>query len=239
LSVCPNSAITVKVIRNTSGAEIHATRASFIHIIANRLKNTRSTVISQSLTRCSRSSLILSELSSIVVIFRSFGIFPRLCISSSLATHSSIRLTIDQPLFFTIQRVTALEGSVSFQSVHLYDNLDRVVLFLGASIIFATSLRYIIQLFHVFEITKFFRDCISKNLSSRVTVCLYLPTLKSQIGIVKLSQAIAELTAPAVKLSSSNFFGSYSTLNSTWSQPDNLASDTNGFFSSSSLIFLA
>jgi len=63
LSVCPNNAITVKVIKNTSGADIHATSASFIQMIAKRLKNTKNTVISQSLTRCSRSSFILSELS--------------------------------------------------------------------------------------------------------------------------------------------------------------------------------
>gem|GEM_PF-1898985 len=239
LSVCQKNDIVVNVIRKTNGADNQATIASFIPIIANKLRNTRIIVIIQSLTRCSRSNLILSELSRIVVILRSFGSFQIFCISSSFISHWLIRSTIDQPCFLTTQIVTALDGSVIFQSTHLYESLDKVVLSAGASNTFAISFKYIIQLFQVFDITRFFNVSISKYLSSTVTVCLYLSTQRSQIGIVKFNHDIAELIVEAVNHNSSSFLGSNSTLNSVISQPDNLASDTRVFFSISSLIFLA
>jgi len=59
--VCPAIAITVKVTRKTRGTAAQATRASLTQIIKNNVINTRITVIIQSLIRCDKSSLILSD----------------------------------------------------------------------------------------------------------------------------------------------------------------------------------
>ncbi|EKE26683.1 MAG: hypothetical protein ACD_4C00195G0001 [uncultured bacterium (gcode 4)] len=232
--VCHARFMTPNVTKNTKGADIQATKASLIQIIRNNVRNTKRTVMLQSLIRECWSSLILSDKSNIVVKFMPFGIIQDSFIFSKAPSHSVTRFTIDPHLFLTTQSVTAFDGTL-----HLKESLESFVLLTGASKTLATSLNLMIQVVHVLEIMRFFKVCISKNLSSIVTVCVYLSTSRFHTGIVKLRDAIILFITSAVNEYSSSFFGSSSILYSTWSQPEILTLEIKGLLSNSFWIFFA